>query len=41
MTLDELDENEDDFSEEDEAAIEMYRSVISLKHHLDGTYNRG
>uniref|UniRef100_A0A4W5NDA9 Phosducin-like protein 3 n=1 Tax=Hucho hucho TaxID=62062 RepID=A0A4W5NDA9_9TELE len=25
MTLDELDENEDDFSEEDEAAIEMYR----------------
>ncbi|KAJ8332303.1 hypothetical protein SKAU_G00427290 [Synaphobranchus kaupii] len=25
MTLDELEENEDDFSEEDEAAIEMYR----------------
>lgn len=25
MTLDELDENEDEFSEEDEAAIEMYR----------------
>lgn len=25
MTLDELDENEDEFGEEDEAAIEMYR----------------
>lgn len=25
MTLDQLDENEDDFSEEDEAAIEIYR----------------
>lgn len=27
MTLDELDENEDEFGEEDEAAIEMYRWV--------------
>lgn len=25
MTLEELEENEDEFSEEDEAAIEMYR----------------
>lgn len=25
MTLEELDENEDEFGEEDEAAIEMYR----------------
>lgn len=27
MTLEELQENEDEFSEEDERAIEMYRSV--------------
>lgn len=27
MTLEELEENEDEFSEEDERAIEMYRSV--------------
>lgn len=27
MTLDELDENEDEFGEEDEAAIELYRLV--------------
>lgn len=27
MTLEELDENEDEFEEEDEAAIEMYRWV--------------
>lgn len=28
MTLEELEENEDDFNEEDEMAIEMYRSVF-------------
>lgn len=27
MTLEELEENEDEFGEEDEAAIEMYRWV--------------
>lgn len=27
MTLEELEENEDEFSEEDERAIELYRSV--------------
>lgn len=31
MTLDELDENEDEFGEEDEAAIEMYRWVNITK----------
>lgn len=30
MTLEELDENEDEFGEEDEAAIEMYRSVKGI-----------
>lgn len=31
MTLEELEENEDEFSEEDEAAIETYRSVQTIK----------
>lgn len=28
MTLEELDDNEDEFSEEDEIAIELYRYVV-------------
>lgn len=31
MTLEELEENEDEFGEEDEAAIEMYRSVERMQ----------
>lgn len=34
MTLGELEENEDEFNEEDEMAIEMYRSVYMYTHLL-------
>lgn len=36
MTLEELEENEDEFNEEDEKAIEMYR----LEHHIELGFNK-
>lgn len=36
MTLEELEENEDEFNEEDEKAIEMYR----LEHHTELDFNK-
>lgn len=35
MTLEELEENEDEFNEEDEKAIEMYRS----EQHVEFDFN--
>lgn len=34
MTLEELEENEDEFGEEDEAAIEMYRWAVNVRWHV-------
>lgn len=34
MTLEELEENEDEFGEEDEAAIEMYRWAVIVRWHV-------
>lgn len=39
MTLEELEENEDEFNEEDERAIEMYRLVYSAKHSTGNRIN--
>lgn len=38
MTLEELEENEDEFGEEDEAAIEMYRWVDILLYWVTASY---
>jgi len=38
MTLDELQENEDEFGEDDEAAIEVYKYVETVQRLLSSCY---